>query len=87
MLRQLRERDREILLRFYVHGEQAEQIRREMQLTETQFRLIKSRAKLKFEQLVQARLSGRTAEKAVPQCRPARPRHESRKRSMAATAG
>lgn len=86
MLAQLRERDREILLRFYVKGEAAEQIRTEMRLTETQFRLIKSRAKLKFEQLVQARLNQRTTEAEAPQCRPARARREAAGKAKAMAA-
>ncbi len=83
-LAQLRARDREILLRFYVKGEDAAQIRTEMRLTETQFRLIKSRAKLKFEQLVQARLNQRATEAAVPQCRPAHIPRQAARKAMAA---
>jgi DNA-directed RNA polymerase specialized sigma24 family protein len=41
-------RQREILTRFHLHEQTAEQIRREMGLTETQFRLAKSRAKAQF---------------------------------------
>jgi len=40
----LRARDREILVRYYLREERPEKIQREMQLTETQFRLYKSRA-------------------------------------------
>lgn len=47
-LAQLSQRDREILERFYLREETQEQICREMRLTETQFRLTKSRAKAKF---------------------------------------
>ena len=47
-LAQLSERDREILIRFYLQEQPQEQICREMKLTETQFRLTKSRAKAKF---------------------------------------
>ena len=43
-IRGLRSREREILQRFYFDGQSAKQIRDEMQLTETQFRLQKSRA-------------------------------------------
>jgi RNA polymerase sigma-70 factor (ECF subfamily) len=50
-LRQLSERDREILTRFYLHEETQTQICREMCLTETQFRLAKSRAKARFGEL------------------------------------
>jgi RNA polymerase sigma factor (sigma-70 family) len=40
--------DREILIRFYWLGQDAEQICRELELTYTQFRLRKSRAKSRF---------------------------------------
>jgi len=56
ILRQLANRDREILTRFYVHEEAPEQICVEMGLTETQFRLLKSRAKLRFGELGKRRL-------------------------------
>lgn len=41
-------RDRELLTRFYLHGESFDTICQEMNLTETQFRLYKSRAKAKL---------------------------------------
>ena len=41
-------RDRELLTRFYLHDESQEQICTEMNLTDTQFRLFKSRAKARF---------------------------------------
>ncbi|MEO8662311.1 MAG: sigma-70 family RNA polymerase sigma factor [Bryobacteraceae bacterium] len=41
-------RDREILTRFYLREQSQEQICEEMALTETQFRLLKSRAKARF---------------------------------------
>ncbi len=44
-------RDREILTRFYLLGQNQQQICREMHLTETQFRLLKSRAKARFGEL------------------------------------
>jgi RNA polymerase sigma-70 factor (ECF subfamily) len=50
-------RDREILTRFYLREETQEQICREMRLTETQFRLLKSRAKSRFGELGKRRLS------------------------------
>jgi RNA polymerase sigma-70 factor (ECF subfamily) len=46
-------RDQKILTRFYLNGEPAEQIQAAMGLNDTQFRLIKSRAKLKYAELVQ----------------------------------
>src|SRR4051794_35814942 len=42
------ERDRNVLVRFYLHEQAREQICREMELTPTQFRLLKSRAKDRF---------------------------------------
>jgi RNA polymerase sigma factor (sigma-70 family) len=50
-LEQMSRRDREILERFYLHEQTPEQICELMQLTETQFRLLKSRAKAKFGEL------------------------------------
>lgn len=50
-------RDREVLVRFYVEEQPAEEICRDMALTETQFRLIKSRAKARFGELGRRRLS------------------------------
>jgi RNA polymerase sigma factor (sigma-70 family) len=47
-LRALAARDREILVRFYLHEQSQKQICREMGLSDTQFRLVKSRAKAKF---------------------------------------
>lgn len=48
VLSELSERDREILRRFYVEEESVEQICTAMDLTSTQFRLLKSRAKARF---------------------------------------
>lgn len=47
-LKTLRSRDSEVLTRFYLRGQPYSQICDEMQLTETQFRLVKSRAKAKL---------------------------------------
>lgn len=47
-LAELSTRDREILTRFYLHEQSAEQICEEMSLNATQFRLLKSRAKARF---------------------------------------
>ncbi len=51
VLEELSGRDREILTRFYLHEEPQEQICQEMNLSDTQFRLLKSRAKARFGQL------------------------------------
>jgi len=47
----LSQRDREILTRLYLHEENQDQICKEMSLTETQLRLVKSRAKARFAEL------------------------------------
>ena len=54
-------RDREILTRFYLHEESQEQICEEMRLTETQFRLLKSRAKARFGELGKRKMASRNA--------------------------
>lgn len=53
----LSERDRDILVRFYLLEQTQEQICREMSLTETQFRLLKSRAKAKFGEIGRKKLA------------------------------
>lgn len=57
VLEEISPRDREILTRFYLYGQSQDEICREMQLTETQFRLLKSRAKARFGDLGRKRLS------------------------------
>jgi RNA polymerase sigma factor (sigma-70 family) len=47
----LSQRDREVLTRFYLLEQTKAQICREMRLTDTQFRLLKSRAKGRFAKL------------------------------------
>jgi len=59
VLRSVSRRDREILTRFYLLGQSQEQICQEMNLTETQFRLLKSRAKARFGQLGKRKLKRR----------------------------
>ena len=53
----LSERDRDILLRFYLLEQSQEQICREMELNATQFRLLKSRAKAKFGEIGRKKLA------------------------------
>lgn len=53
----LSQRDRDILVRFYLQEQPQEQICREMCLTETQFRLLKSRAKAKFGEIGRKKLA------------------------------
>ena len=60
VLGELGERDREILTRFYLHEQGQEQICTEMALTETQFRLLKSRAKARFGELGKKKLAYRS---------------------------
>ena len=56
-LSSLSDRDREILVRFYLKEQPQEQICRDMALTETQFRLLKSRAKAKFGEIGRKKLT------------------------------
>jgi RNA polymerase sigma-70 factor (ECF subfamily) len=60
VLGELPGRDREILTRFYLHEQSQDQICTEMSLTETQFRLLKSRAKARFGELGKKKLAQRS---------------------------
>ena len=60
MLGGLPKRDREVLVRFYLQEQPAEEICRELNLTETQFRLIKSRAKARYGELGRRRFAQRS---------------------------
>jgi RNA polymerase sigma factor (sigma-70 family) len=51
VLRSIPKRDREVLVRFYYNEESPTEICHAMSLTDTQFRLIKSRAKARFGEL------------------------------------
>jgi RNA polymerase sigma-70 factor (ECF subfamily) len=53
-------RDREILTRFYLKEESQESICADMGLTETQFRLLKSRAKARFGEIGKRKLARRS---------------------------
>jgi RNA polymerase sigma-70 factor (ECF subfamily) len=57
VLKGISRRDREILIRFYIREEPQEVICEKMDLTETQFRLLKSRAKARFGELGKRRLA------------------------------
>lgn len=59
VLRSISRRDREILTRFYLLGHSQEKICAEMNLTETQFRLLKSRAKARFGEIGRRKLDQR----------------------------
>ena len=56
VLRSMSSRDRDILTRFYLHEQTQEQICADMNLSETQFRLLKSRAKARFGELGKRKL-------------------------------
>jgi RNA polymerase sigma-70 factor, ECF subfamily len=62
ILSTMRHQEREVLVRFYFKEQPAADICRDMQLTRTQFRLLKSRAKAKLEKLCRGRLEGRAAD-------------------------
>ncbi|MDR3699394.1 MAG: sigma-70 family RNA polymerase sigma factor [Candidatus Sulfopaludibacter sp.] len=64
VLHSLKSRDREVLVRFYLKEQAPEDICRELDLSATQFRLIKSRAKTRFIELAKRRFSLRNL---VPQ--------------------
>jgi RNA polymerase sigma factor (sigma-70 family) len=57
VLGELSQRDREILTRFYFDEQTQGQICEEMKLSETQFRLLKSRAKTTFGEFGQRRVA------------------------------
>ena len=59
VLRSISGRDREILTRFYLQEQTQEEICSEMNLSDTQFRLLKSRAKARFGELGRKRLARR----------------------------
>jgi len=59
VLRSISGRDREILTRFYLLEQTQEEICGEMNLSETQFRLLKSRAKARFGELGRKKLARR----------------------------
>jgi len=56
VLAELSDRDREVLIRFYLKEQDSIQICLEMRFTETQFRLLKSRAKARFGELGKMKL-------------------------------
>jgi RNA polymerase sigma factor (sigma-70 family) len=64
MLGGLPKRDREVLVRFYLEEQSAQEICRDLKLTETQFRLIKSRAKARYGELGRRRFALRSGFRA-----------------------
>ena len=59
VLGEMSSRDRDILTRFYLYEQPHEQICREMKLSPTQFRLLKSRAKTRFAELGRKKLDAK----------------------------
>jgi len=59
ILNSLKPRDREVLIRFFLKGQSRTKICNDLGLTETQFRLIKSRAKSRFVELSKSRFAFR----------------------------
>lgn len=59
ILRSISDRDREILTRFYLMEQTQDQICLQMNLSDTQFRLLKSRAKARFGELGRKKLARR----------------------------
>jgi RNA polymerase sigma factor (sigma-70 family) len=57
VLRTMRRREFEVLTRFYLREQPPEQIRAEMRLTQTQFDLLKSRAKARLTRAMQQKLT------------------------------
>lgn len=60
MLREMSDRDFEVLSRFYLREQPPEQICREMGLTQTQFQLLKSRAKARLADRMGRKLARKT---------------------------
>jgi RNA polymerase sigma-70 factor (ECF subfamily) len=56
VLREMSTRDRDVLTRFYLYEQSQEVICREMKLSATQFRLLKSRAKNRFAEIGRKKL-------------------------------
>jgi RNA polymerase sigma factor (sigma-70 family) len=59
VLLSLSQRDREVLRRFYLLGHSEAEIRRDLNLTYNQFRLVKSRAKARYAERCRERLNSR----------------------------
>jgi len=70
VLKSIAPRDREILIRFYLEEQTAEKICGDMSLTDTQFRLLKSRAKARFGELGKRKIMRRLVLFGENCCRP-----------------
>jgi RNA polymerase sigma-70 factor, ECF subfamily len=66
LLGQMKHSDRDILRRFYLEEQTQERICLEMKLTQTQFRLHKSRAKARFSSLALAQMNPRRGRSRAP---------------------
>jgi RNA polymerase sigma-70 factor (ECF subfamily) len=64
VLQSMSQKDREVLTRFYLNEQSQEQICAEMELTDTQFRLLKSRAKARFGEVGRRKLEKRSPQKS-----------------------
>jgi DNA-directed RNA polymerase specialized sigma24 family protein len=54
----MRQKDREILMRFYLEEQSPERIQREMGLSKRQFDLLKTRAKARLQDAVRSTVTG-----------------------------
>jgi RNA polymerase sigma-70 factor, ECF subfamily len=70
VLQSLSERDRTVLIRFYLNEESPEVIQADIGLTPTQFRLIKSRAKAAFTQRCESRMQRKSTPDRRPKYQP-----------------
>lgn len=68
VLRGMATRDRDVLTRFYLYEQSQETICREMKLTATQYRLLKSRAKARFQELGRKKLERKNSLRNSPGC-------------------
>jgi hypothetical protein len=66
LLGQMKHSDRDILRRFYLEEQTQERICLEMKLTQTQFRLHKSRAKARFSSLALEQMNPRRGRSRAP---------------------
>jgi RNA polymerase sigma factor (sigma-70 family) len=66
VLRDMSGRDRDILTRFYLYEQSQDSIMSEMDLTPTQFRLLKSRAKARFAELGRKKLDNKNSVRTSP---------------------
>jgi RNA polymerase sigma-70 factor, ECF subfamily len=66
VLREMSARDRDVLTRFYLYEQSQELICREMKLSSTQFRLLKSRAKARFAELGRKKLDRKNNVRTSP---------------------